>query len=154
MARVAPVVRDFTQLQGELFFLLAAAVLRDAPTDLQPLLDADVAEAAGALASTLETARRGIIYEHRPSTRPADRLMTAFKALVDDGAKAAGTKVEREAILVLRRLEEAARHAPGTDAQGRAFIELLGRVVRMPDARDRDAASPVEPVEPSRLIVP
>lgn len=151
MARMAPVVRDFSQRQGEIFVLMASVVLTDTSTDFHVLLDDDVADAAGALASTLETAARGVIYEHRPSTRAAERLMTAFTGVLAEAGKAAGggARLERETVLVLRRLEEAARGSVRTaPRQGRAFIELLGRIIRLPQA-------PQAPGEASsRLILP
>ena len=45
--------------------------------ELQPLIDDDVAEAMAALAATFETASRGVIYEHRPASLPAERLVDA-----------------------------------------------------------------------------
>jgi hypothetical protein len=142
-------------LQGELFLLFASVINRYEPVDLQQLLDDDVAEAAGALASTLETAARGVIYEHRPETRPAERLVAAFKALLVEAAKGgAASRLEREAVLVLRRLEQAARPSgPGDQPETRALIELLGRMIRTPLGESRPEESRRER-EPSRLIVP
>jgi hypothetical protein len=151
LAWLGPIVRDLSQLQTELFLLLVAAIKRYEPADLQQLLDEDVAAAACALASTLETSAKGVIYEHRPATRPAERLLGTFKTLLTEAGKA-GTqaRVEREAVQVLRRLEQsAAAKAPG--AGPRAFIERLDRLLRVP-------VGPPQPREPeperSRLIVP
>ncbi|MGE0705651.1 MAG: hypothetical protein AB7P22_17120 [Vicinamibacterales bacterium] len=153
-ARIGPIVRDFTATQGELFLLLGSVVNNFQPADLHQLLDEDVADAAGALASTLETAARGVIYEHRPASRPAERLVAAFKELLAQAGKAGGgTRLDREAILVLKRLEESARpQKDDPQSSPRAFIELLGRVIRMPppDGKTGEAAPP----EGSGLIVP
>ena len=40
----------------------------------------DVAEAAATLASTLETAARGVIYEHQAQAPPAQRLVRDLRA--------------------------------------------------------------------------
>ena len=53
--------------------MLATLTSRHQADALQQLVDDDIAQAAGALASTLETAGRGIVYEHRPtSVAPPD----------------------------------------------------------------------------------
>lgn len=154
MNRLTPVIRDLNRLQGELFLLFASAIVKDTSADLHRLLDEDVSAASAAVASTLETAARGVIYEHRPATRSAERLAVNLKSLLAEAAKSAGPRVEREAILVLRRLEDGAKAGagqPGTHP--RSFIELLGRVLRLPDGPG-SALSTETKDEPSRLIVP
>src|SRR3989338_95475 len=69
VARLLPAIRQLTERQYELFFLFHAAIERYTPgvfiaDGSTRLVDADVADAAAALASTLETAARGVIYEH------------------------------------------------------------------------------------------
>src|SRR6185436_15038482 len=56
-------MRDFNQRQSQLFFLIATFLARYEAPEFQPLIDDDVGEAAAALASTFETAARGVIYE-------------------------------------------------------------------------------------------
>jgi len=56
--------RDLSQAQSQLFFVLNTFLQRYEPSELQPLIDEDVAEAAAALAATAETASRGLIYDH------------------------------------------------------------------------------------------
>lgn len=151
-ARLGPMVRDFTATQGELFLLLGSVVNNYQPIDLHPLLDEDVADAAGALASSLETAARGVIYEHRPASRAAERLMAAFKELLAQAGKGGGeTRLQREATLVLRRIEESARQG-SPQAGSRAFIELLARIIRMPDRSGKAEDTTLR--EGSGLIVP
>ena len=55
--------RDLSQAQSQLFFVLNTFLQRYEPSELQPLIDEDVAEAAAALAATAETASRGLIYD-------------------------------------------------------------------------------------------
>ena len=172
VAFVAQSIRDFSERQSELFFLIATTLVRDAgrgeppstlslggtevPGDLRlmdSLLDDDVADAMNALAGTFETAARGVIYEHRPASLPAERLVATLKPLVAEAGRGLGSSFERDAAAVMRRIAEAARETRGVEPQNRrAFLDLLGRVL----ARTGQHDEPVEPVaaEPPRLIVP
>ena len=67
-------MRDLSERQSQLFFLVTSFLVGYQPPELQPLIDNDIAEAAAALAATLETSVRGVIYEHRPASLPAERL--------------------------------------------------------------------------------
>ena len=141
-------MRDLNQRQSELFFLIDAFLLRYHPPELQPLIDDDVIEAAAALAATSETATRGVIYEHRPPSPPAERLATALKPLLARAGQNGGTPFERDAAVVLRRIEEAAREARAIDRDNRrAFLDLLARVIPESGEQEAPPASP-------RLIVP
>ena len=142
-------MRDLNERQSQLFFLIAAFLLRYHPSELQPLIDDDVIEATAALAATFETASRGVIYEHRPASPPAERLATALKPLLAKAGQNGGTPFERDAAVVLRRIEEAACEAHAIDRDNRrAFLDLLGRVIPKSDEPEPPpAASP-------RLIVP
>ena len=84
-------------------------LVRYEPPELQPLIDDDVAEAAAALAATFETASRGVIYEHRPASLPAERLATALKPVLAEAGKGAGRLSSVTPAVVLRRVEEAVR---------------------------------------------
>jgi hypothetical protein len=114
--------------------LINAFFNRYQPPELQPLTDEDVAEAAAALASTLETASRGVIYEHRPASASAGRLATALKQVLDEAGVSSRSSVERDASVVLRRLREAVDgvRAQNPDNQ-RAYLSLISRVMRTPD---------------------
>jgi hypothetical protein len=145
-------MRDLNQRQSQIFLLVTTFLVRYEPPELQPLIDDDVSEAAAALAATLETSSRGVIYEHRPASLPAERLMSALKPLLAEAGQHAGSSFDRDAAVVLRRIEDAARDARG-DASGnrRALIETLGRVI----TKTGDGPAPMEaPDEPTRLIVP
>jgi len=151
---VAEGLRDFNERQSQLFFILATFLLRYDPPELQPLIDDDVAAAAAALAATFETAARGVIFEHRPASLPADRLATSLKTLlVEAGQNAPHSSFERDAAVVLRRIEESARNVRAFDASNRrGLLDLLGRVMRRSDG-DGDTGQQTAS-EPSRLIVP
>ena len=104
-----PLLQGLSERQARLFLMLAALTSRHRPEAFQTLMDADIAEAAGALAATLETAGRGIVYEHRPTSSVATRLMTELKGMVDEVVKNAGSALERDAAIALRRIEHAAK---------------------------------------------
>jgi hypothetical protein len=144
-------VRDFNQRQSELFLRVGTFLTRYPTLDLLALLDDDVAEAAGALASTFETSSRGVIFDHRPASLPADRLRTALKEVFAEAGRNGGTAFDRDAAVVLRRLEEAAREARGGDPQNRrAFLDVLGRVISASETSEE----PDAPRDAPRLIIP
>lgn len=161
-AFVMQLARDFSERQSQLFLLVTAYLVRGdgaapragydrtrpvpAIADV-PVIDADVADAMRALASTYETSVRGVIYEHRPASLPAQRLAAGLKPLLDEAGKSGGTSFERDVAVVLRRIEEGITKSADT----RAFLDLLGRVFA-PPAGEGDAAEPGG--ETPRLIVP
>ena len=146
-------VRDFNQRQSQIFFLTASFIIQYQPSELHPLVDEDVAEAAAALAATFETSARGVIYEHPATTAAGGRLAAALKPLLTESGQGGGTPFERDTAVVLRRIADAARHGQGFgDFSPRALVELLGRVIR--PGRPGDDAAVSAPAEPSRLIVP
>jgi hypothetical protein len=142
-------MRDFSERQSQLFFLIAAFLARYEAPELQAPLDDDVAEALGSLAATFETASRGLIYDHRPASVLAERLTAALKPVLAEAGQGAGSAFERDAAAVLRRLEEAVGDVRATDQTNRrAFLDLLGRVITTPEAASE------APEDRSRLIVP
>jgi hypothetical protein len=144
-------VRDLGERQSQLLFLIATFLSRYEPGELHALIDDDVAEAVGSLASTFETASRGVIYDHRPASVIAERLATALRPVLDEAGRGAGSAFERDAAVVLRRIEEAIRDIRVFDQTNRqAFLDLLRRV------RGSSADNPTEGETPDgpRLIVP
>ena len=161
---VVHLIQDFSQLQSTLFMLIWTFLVRYQPLDLLPCIDDDVAQAVEALAATFETASRGLIYEHRPASSAAARLSSELKPLlVEAGGRNPGSVFERDAAVVLRRVQEATREVAALEpGNRRAFLDLLTRVSRERDATpgspggpasiDSPAAHPGEP-DPPRLIV-
>jgi hypothetical protein len=140
-------MRDLSQRQSQLFLLVSTFLARYKTPELQPIIDDDVKEASAALAGTFETAARGVIYEHRPASLPAERLLSALKPLIIEAGKGAGSAFERDAAVALRRVEDAVRQIWAvTPENRRAFLELLGRVISV--------GPPAEPPEAPRLILP
>jgi hypothetical protein len=150
-AMVLPLLQGLSERQARLFLMLAAVTSRHQPDVLQKLVDEDIAQAAGALASTLETAVKGIVYEHQPASLVASRLLVELKGVVDEVVKNAGSALERDAAIALRRIEHAAKMMvtvrPGTNE----FQQLLMRVLASPKGVEEPEAPAVPP---SSLIIP
>jgi hypothetical protein len=116
-----------------LVLLFHAVLLRHAAQAIPSVLDSDVAEAAAAVAATIETARKGVIYQHEPSSIPAARLAAAFRdglaALKPEASRIA--RLEADAAMALRRIERGARTAEevlkGDDAP--IFINVVKRLM-------------------------
>ena len=106
-AMLLPLVQGLSDRQAQLFLMLAAATSRHQSDALHRLADDDVAQAAGSLASTLETSAKGIVYEHQPASLIASRLLAELKTVVDEVVKNAGSALERDAAIALRRIEHA-----------------------------------------------
>jgi hypothetical protein len=143
--------------QGQLqsFFVLQAFVTRFAPSGLLKLVDADVAEAASALASTLETAERGVVYEHQCASPVAEELRRGLRGFLAEIGKGGGSRFEREAAVVLRGIERGARHdVPGLDEGDSTYLTLVRRVLQeRPGARaDEPSAGSARPDEP-RIVI-
>jgi len=146
-------MRDFSERQAQLFFLINSFLHKYESPELHPLIDDDVAEAVAALAGTFETAARGVIYDHRPAALPADRLATALKPIIVEAGKHGGSAFERDAAVVLRRVEEAVREIRTADPTARrGYLDLLGRVL----AAENDSGTQGDsaPQGASRLIIP
>jgi len=155
-AVITSAVGDLTEPQLTALLLLADLTHAHRATAAPPLQDADVLEAAAVVAATQETADRGIIYEHRAQTIPAEQLADAYRTWI--ASKAGGTSQgPRDAARALRALERLVRAAAtGADApdERTAGLDLLGRLVRRfaasaggSDApRDEDRASRASPI--------
>jgi len=152
MGLLAHCMRDLSERQAQLFFLINTCVQRYEPPELHPLVDADVADAAAAVAGTFETAARGVIYEHRPAGLAADRLATAIKRVVAEAGTRAGSAFERDTAVVLRRIEEATRDLRAADPSSRrAYLDVLGRVLKA--SAGPGAGEPAERPPQPRIIV-
>lgn len=155
-----PRISTLSEMQYRLLLWLQAIVMQHARAVTPPLRDADVAEAAGTVAATLETARKGIIYEHRAASLPAQRLATEIgRAIAEVAAKAQAEagRVERDAATALRTLETLVRAAetdlPDSAEPGRSWLAFAARMTRAgaAGAGSRDEAS--EPAAP-RIVLP
>jgi hypothetical protein len=148
-------MRDFDQRQSQLFLMVCTFLKKYPSSELQPLVDDDVAEAMAALASTYETAARGLIYEHRPASLPAERIVSTLRPVLANAGEGGGSAFERDVAVVLRRAEEAVRDVRAADSGNRrAFIDFLIRVVVRRPPGEEAGAGGEPPAEPSRLIIP
>jgi hypothetical protein len=151
MGLIMQFMRDFSRGQSQLFLLVTTFLVRYEAPELQRLVDDDIVEAMAALASTFETASRGVIYEHRPASLAAGHLMSALKPVLAEAGRGGGTPFERDAVVVLRRVVESVTGDRAIETGNpRAFLDLLARVIHA-DGED-PAATPA--ADPPRLIVP
>jgi len=147
-----PLLQGLSERQARVFLMLAAVTSRHQPDTLHKLVDEDIAEAAGALASTLETSAKGIVYEHQPTSLVAARLNAELKTVVDEVVKNAGSALERDAAIALRRIEHAAKMMVTVRPNSNEFQQLLARVLTPPPGTEPTPEGPAAPA--SSLIIP
>lgn len=120
-----------SEQQLQLFFLLQSMVLAYKPSGLARVLDIDVAQSTGALANSLETASRGVIFDEAASSAVAEGLRKELRQVVDEVTKSGGSRAEREVAVVLRGMERGARHEGGLVDEGpTGYLDLVARVLR------------------------
>ena len=108
-----------TEMQLQLFFLMASVITRYRPEGLMTLGDSDVADAAAAMAGTLEAAARGVIAELAGSNPVSEGLRRRIDSFLAEIGKRGGPGFGRQAAEVLRGIERGARHeAPGLSGDG------------------------------------
>jgi hypothetical protein len=150
---VVPLIQDLGERQYRLLLAFQGAILRHAGAAVPSPVDADVQDAAATLASTLETARKGIIYEHQTSSLPAQRLAGELRGLLAQLEREANARnLDRDAAVVLRAIEQGARTAAGAFPEDapRAYLSLAGRMMSELSAREDAGPS----AETSGLIIP
>jgi hypothetical protein len=99
------------------------------PEGFATVTDTDVALAASALAKSLETASKGVIFEETTGSVVAEGLRRALKPAIDEVTKGGGSRAEREVALVLRGMERAARHEGDLIPAGEtSYLTLVTRV--------------------------
>ena len=145
---LVPTIKHLTERQQQLFFLFHSVILRHKPEAFSRLLDEDVAQATEAVAATLETAGRGVLYEHTPASLPAQRLAREITASLAE-VRARGTKIyDGEAALALRAIERGARETHKHPADDTAYLALVGRLLHA-----RSQPAPDEEVKPSSSLI-
>jgi len=143
-AVIMPALRGLTERQQQLFFVFQSVVTRHQPDGLARLVDDDVAEAAAACAATLESAAKGVIYEHQPAAAPARHLASELTATLGRlREQGPATIYDHEAARALRAIERAARDTGRQRHGDRAYLELMARVLQenAPEASGRAAGS-------------
>lgn len=146
-----------SEQQLQLFFLLQSVVLSYKPEGLARVNDADVALATGALAASLETASRGVIFEEATASVVAEGLRRALKSVIEEVTKNGGSRAEREVAIVLRGIERGAKHqglAPPEAEQSNAessYLDLVKRVFQQSPLRPRRQDDPGP--DPSKPLI-
>lgn len=151
-AIMLPLLQGLSERQARFFLMLAAVTSRHQSDTLQRLVDDDIAQAAGALAATLETAAKGIVYEHQPASLVASRLMAELKGVVDEVVKNAGSALERDAAIALRRIEHAAKTMATVKPNTNELQPFFARVLAPPPGSKPEAEAPAAPA--SSIILP
>jgi len=129
MMVLMPALRGLSEGQQRLMFLSLTLIHRFRGDGLEAARDVDVADAAGSLASTYETESKGLIYEHRAGSLPAQRIAGELRTVFDQLGRERPSAFVRDAAAVLRRLEQSARDAEKTaPADPFFFLNLAGRV--------------------------
>jgi hypothetical protein len=137
-------VGRLSEQQLQLFFLLQSMVLSYKPEGLARVVDSDVALATGALAGSLETASKGVIFEEATASVVAEGLRRAIKPVVEEITKNSGSRAEREVAIVLRGIERAAKHEGGLIPEGEtSYLELVSRVFQQRPQTPKPAEKPL-----------
>ncbi len=150
-----PTVRDLSERQAELLWQILSFV-RDYRGDvLLKTTDADVEAAAAALAATHETAARGLIYEQRPNSLPAQRLASDIAAFIAQAGEERPTSLDRDLAAVFHAIERGAHEAGKTLAGGdTAYLSLLRRVLLPgPPQQSAPTAAARAPEQPPSLLI-
>jgi hypothetical protein len=154
VALLLPGIRHLTERQHQLFFLFHTAIARHKPEGFARLNDDDVADAAGAMAATLETAARGVIYDHAAQSVVGQRLAAELKAVLDEMRQHGAAVYEREAAIVLRAIEAGARETRKYGDGGEtAYLSLIARLLHVNRAADAAAAGAEGPPRSTTSIV-
>jgi len=156
MEFLLPRISQLTETQYRLFMFAQAIVVRHAKGIIPSPLDADVADGVASVAATLETAGKGIIYEHRATSIPAQRIAAEISSAIGDLAKRAGAdaaRLERDSARALRALEQTARDARQamTDSVRPevSWVTFASRIMADAEAAPNDTRAEAE----SRLVI-
>ena len=150
VAILMPTLKHLTERQHQLFFLFQTVIARHTPEGFGKLNDDDVAEAAAAAAATLETAARGVIYEHSAQSLVAQRLAKELMGLLEEIRQQGTTVYDREAAIVLRAIEQGAREtrkATGGDAA--SYLVLISRLLQVTQGAPTGADDASQPARPA-----
>jgi hypothetical protein len=150
VAALLPSMGGLTERQQQLFFLFQSVIARSKPEGLARLTDEDVAEAASACAATIETAAKGVLYEHSPAALPAQKLAGEFRTLLAQVREHGATVYDREAAIALRAIERGARSLTRPE-EPTAYLALMGRLLQANKAAAADTQGDAAPAHEVRL---
>lgn len=141
LAQLMLTVGRLSEHQLQLFFILQSMILSYKPEGISRLTDTDVAMASGALADSLESATKGVIFDEALASVPAEGLRKAVKPVIDEITQKGGT---REVALIMRAIERGAKHEGGLIPEGEtSYLELVGRVFQKRPQTPRPPDSPL-----------
>jgi hypothetical protein len=127
--RLVPHLRGLTEAQARLFFF-ALVGATDLWASRPELTDRLLHEAVKALAKTVETRERGILYEHPAQDLRAQSLVhelgAVFEAKDEEGRRQAPP--DRDLAAVLKALQSAIGECLQEEAGPAAFLETAGRL--------------------------
>jgi hypothetical protein len=150
-AVLLPAVQPLSERQQQVFLLLHSIIAAHEPEGFVRLADADLADAAAAIAATLETASRGVIYEHAAASLPAQRLANTIRVALDD-LETRGTPLRpADTAAALRAIETGARRAGAAGADPTMYLDAARRMMR---ASGIAPPSSPEASGPSLIITP
>lgn len=130
-ALVAPGMAGLSGDQQQLFFLCLTLVDRFRGSGLDAAVDLDIADAAAAMASTYETEARGLIYEHRPGSAPAQRVAADMRAVFAEVGRRHPAAFASDIAVVLKRLAQRVGEAGKASGGHRtAFVDAAGRIAK------------------------
>jgi hypothetical protein len=146
----ASILHGTSEKQRAMFAFLQTVIARHAASALPKPLDRDVADAAGALAASFETASRGIIYDQQPTSLPGQRLAADLRQQIEQTLHASERPVDRDLAVALRRTEAMARNA-ATELEGgtSGYLQFLERKIGKGEEKPEAVAE-----QPSNLIIP
>jgi hypothetical protein len=131
VAVLTPALGSLSEARQQLFLFTLTLLERFRGEGLDAAADADVAAAANALGSTFETESRGVIYEHRANSVPAQRMADGMKGVFDQLGRGRPTGFAADAAAVLRQLEDRVRAVQLLHpADPRAFLDVAGRMAK------------------------
>ena len=143
-----------SEQQLQLFFILQSVVLSYKPEGLARLTDDDLALATGALARSMETASKGVIFEETTGSVVAEGLRRALKQVIEEVTRGGGSRVDREVLLVLRGIERGATHQGNTIPAGdTSYLELVARVFQQNPWNPGNPQNPRNPRNPSEPLI-
>jgi hypothetical protein len=154
VAALLPSMAGLTERQHQLFFLFQSVIAKSRPDGLARLTDEDVAEATAACAATIETAAKGVLYEHAPATLPAQKLAGELRALLAQVREHGATVYDREAAIALRAIERGARDLTRS-GDSTAYLSLMGRLLQVNKAEQAARSGEGQATgRPSSIIIP
>jgi hypothetical protein len=128
---LSPALTGLSEARQQLFLFTLTLIDRFRGDGLDAASDVDAASAAAALAGTYETASKGLIYEQRADTIPAQRIAESIKGMFERLSRGRPSGFATDAAAVLRQVEDRVRAVQrATPGDSRAFLDLAARMAK------------------------